>query len=528
MRAITRVAVATLAASAMLTACSSGSSGGKNAKLVSGGTLTIAVAQDPGNLDPQNSALSVDGTFAAFAYDPLVNQDKTGKMVSGLAQSWTQSGNTFTFTMHDAVTCSDGTPLTASTVAANFTYIADPKNKSPLLGQIVPPGLKASGNDTAHTVTLHLTGPFPFFLIGMTGVPIVCQKGLADRKLLAQHTDGTGAYVLASAVSGDTYIYTVRKGYAWGPAGATTQPTGVPAKLKVRVITNASTATNLLLAGQVNIADVSDADRQRVEAQHLIHSDLRKPTGEMYFNEAAGRPTADVDVRRALVMGLDLTKLGKVLTSGAGHPSQGMVTAEPKPCQGDPVTGNVPAHDPSGAGALLDRAGWTMGPNGVRQKGGKPLELNLVYSSPPDTFPSTAELAVSQWKAIGVQVKAVQKPITQISTVLFGTGAFDISWAGLTVNLPSQLVPFLSGATPPNGTNFAHLHNADYDRLAAAAAAKPGTTGCADWNAAETALVKAVDVVPYYDSVVPTYAKNTTFDAVNGGYVITSLRLRAG
>ncbi|MGI8867416.1 MAG: ABC transporter substrate-binding protein [Mycobacteriales bacterium] len=527
MKSITRVAAAVLAVTVVASACSS-ASGQNTHKFVDGATMTIAVAQDPGNLDPQNTLLSVDGTFASFAYDPLVYQDPAGKTVSGLAKSWAHAGNTYTFTLHPGVTCSDGTALTASTVAANFSYLADPKNKSPVLGLYIPAGLKASANDAAHTVTLTLPGPFPFFLTGLVGVPIVCQKGLSDRKLLAQHTDGTGAYVLSSAVAGDTYTYTVRKDYTWGPGRASTHAAGTPAKLAVKVITNASTATNLLLSGQVNIADVSQADRSRVDAAHLMHRDVRKPTGQMYFNQAPGRPTADENVRRALVKALDLGQLGKVLTSGTGTPSQGMVTVDPKPCQGDPVKGNLPAHDPTGAGALLDQAGWTKGPNGVREKGGHPLSLTLIYSTPPDTTSSAAELAVSQWKAAGVQVKAVQKPITQISTVLFGTGEFDISWAGLTVQLPNQLVPLVSGAAPPAGTNFAHITNSDYSRLATAALAKSGDTGCADWTAAETALVKAVDVVPYYDSLNPTYAKNASFQAAGGGYIVTSLRMLAG
>jgi len=103
----------------------------------------------------------------------------------------------------------------------------------------------------------------------------------------------------------------------------------------------------------------------------------------------------------------------------------------------------------------------------------------------------------------------------------------DIGWITITIQLPSQLVPFASGAEPPNGTNFAHIKNADYTRLVTQAATKPGDTGCPQWNAAEVALVKQSDFVPYYDSVAPTWTNKATYKDIGGGPVPTSLRLLA-
>jgi peptide/nickel transport system substrate-binding protein len=38
-----------------------------------------------------------------------------------------------------------------------------------------------------------------------------------------------------------------------------------------------------------------------------------------------------------------------------------------------------------------------------------------------------------------------------------------------------------------------------------------GTAGCPDWNAAETALFKNVDLVPFVNSALGIYAKGATF-----------------
>jgi len=165
-------------------------------------------------------------------------------------------------------------------------------------------------------------------------------------------------------------------------------------------------------------------------------------------------------VRKALVQALDLEQVGKVLTNGNGKPSQGFVTVSPKPCSGDNVAGNLPGHDLSAAKSALDAAGWKAGAGGVRSKDGKKLAITLMYGTQlGPTEASTAELIQQAWKGLGADVtlKGVDSP--GLNTLYFGTGAWDASMAPITLNLPSQLVPFVSGPVPPNGTNFAHLLN---------------------------------------------------------------------
>jgi ABC-type transport system substrate-binding protein len=84
------------------------------AAVASGGTLTYAVDQDPGALDPHMTVLSVTREMAKFAYDTLVYTDEDGETVPGLAEAWEVEGNALTYTLREGVTCADGSPLTAS------------------------------------------------------------------------------------------------------------------------------------------------------------------------------------------------------------------------------------------------------------------------------------------------------------------------------------------------------------------------------------------------------------------------------
>ncbi|WP_372666341.1 ABC transporter substrate-binding protein [Amycolatopsis kentuckyensis] len=513
-----------------LTATACGGSGGGAATgdgtPVDGKTFGLGVGSDPGSLDPHMTVLSVAIQVDRFLYDTLLNIDDSGKPVAGLAAKWEASTTTASFTLRPGLTCADGSPLTAADVAANINFIGDPANKSPIAGLYIAPGTKATA-DAAGTISVTSGKPDAFLARNVGGVPIACAKGLADRKLLAKGEAGTGMFTVSEAVPNDHYTFTRRKDYTWGP-GDWKAETGLPEKVVVRVIPNTTTATNLLLSGELNAAQINGPDRQRLEARKLFHTDFTAPMGEIFYNQAAGRPGQDEAVRRALTQALDLPQLGKVLTSDAGRPSKGMITNEPEVCPGDTVTGNLPAHDPAAAASALDAAGWTKGADGVRAKNGKKLSLTVLYGTQlGPTMAPTAELVQQQWKSLGAEVtlKAVDSP--GLSQVLFGTGEWEVSLGPVGFSLPSQLVPFVSGPAAPDGTNFAHIANPGYEQGAQAAAAKPGDASCADWNAAETALIKRVDAVPYFDSVVPFYASGAKFSLSQGSLTPTSIRMFA-
>src|SRR5262245_19967189 len=103
--------------SLVLSAC--GGSGGSAAPggpvhYATGGTFTMTVSYDLGAFDPYTGIVLGP---SVLAYDSLVNLRQDGRFVSGLAQKWTADVRSATFTLRPGVTCSDGTPLTASQVA---------------------------------------------------------------------------------------------------------------------------------------------------------------------------------------------------------------------------------------------------------------------------------------------------------------------------------------------------------------------------------------------------------------------------
>jgi len=508
----------------------SSTSGGNSDKVVKGGTFVAAISTDPGNMDPQKAADVTTNALDYFAYDSLINLDEKGNPVSQLATKWTSTATTATFTLRDDVTCADGSKLTAALVKRNFDWIKEPKSQSAVIGSGLPDGAYTTAADeTKHTFTITMKKPFSFLLTGAGLVPIVCAKGMDNRKLLAHGVQGTGPYRLAQSVAGDHYTFAVRKDYKWGPGGATTQTDGIPDKVTFKVVQNPTTGVNLLLTGQLNALDVAGPDRKRL-AGHGFY-EFKTPGGplDFFFNQAAGHPGADEKVRRALALAVDLPQLIKVVTEGSGTAPEDLTVNQPQPCQVPTVAGNLPKHDVEQAKQLLDEAGWKAGAGGVRTKNGAKLAVKLLYVNGTPSQDAGMELTRNWWKAIGVDVTLKGVGANVVSQTLFtNTGGWDVGALGIAVSYPSQLVGFLSGPTAPAGQNFSGIKNADYDRLVKQAAGTVGDKACRLWADAEKALFAKVDLLPVSVTTAYSFGNKTKYRFGNLGIEPTSIRMLAG
>jgi peptide/nickel transport system substrate-binding protein len=86
------------------------------------GTLTVAVADfAQESLDPCN----VESTWGWGLYDALLRWDATGKLVPGVADTWTLEGNTWTFKIHKGIKFWNGDPLTAADVKFSMDRFSD-------------------------------------------------------------------------------------------------------------------------------------------------------------------------------------------------------------------------------------------------------------------------------------------------------------------------------------------------------------------------------------------------------------------
>jgi peptide/nickel transport system substrate-binding protein len=201
-----------------------------------------------------------------------------------------------------------------------------------------------------------------------------------------------------------------------------------------------------------------------------------------------------------------------VLTAGAGKPSTGLVEPALSPCKGNTVGSSLPAYNESAAKSAL---------------AGQKLSIALYYPTSLGTGATGAVTLLQQaWSQLGVSVSLHAITDAEIdSDIVAGQAAWNVAILPLGVDSPGQLVPFLSGATPPKGTNFAYLNNAGYTADVTKASAIAGKAGCPDWNAAETALFNNVDLVPFVNSALTVYGKGATFQFAEDMVSPASIRM---
>ncbi len=157
-RAVAALAVVLVATAVV--ACSSGKGGGDaGGPRRSGGTMRLAVvgltSYDPATVVPTDQAEMVAADLVA---DGLTAVDaQSGAVVPSLAESWVadDAGTTWTFTLRDGATFSDGSPVTAADAVTALTRVA--RKGSATLAAARLEGIAGYGDLVAGRTTL-LTG----------------------------------------------------------------------------------------------------------------------------------------------------------------------------------------------------------------------------------------------------------------------------------------------------------------------------------------------------------------------------------
>src|SRR5215211_2520463 len=89
---------------------------------------SLAGVTDLVSLDPAKASDLQGFTVIAFLYGGLVKLDEQLQVVPSLAEEWSVSDDslTYTFTLRDGIAFSDGTPITADDVVWTFNHALDP------------------------------------------------------------------------------------------------------------------------------------------------------------------------------------------------------------------------------------------------------------------------------------------------------------------------------------------------------------------------------------------------------------------
>lgn len=338
----------------------------------------------------------------SILYDTLVSITEDG-YEGCLAESWTisEDGKIYTFKIRDGVTFSDGTICDANAILANFNAIIENKDRHTWLEMMnLLVGVSAPDD---HTFVIELSEAYypmltelgcirPFAMISPN-----CMIDGSTKDGVSGYI-GTGPYVLTDFET-DQYAVFERNENYWGEKPEIE-------RITVKVIPDNQTRIMALESGEIDLIfgkNMLDADAisQYVDSDKFEVA-LSDPTSTRHIVlNTTNEILSDTAVRQALQHATNRTAISEGIFYGLEQPADTLYAATVPYCD---VELTPYEYSTETASSMLDEAGWIMGSSGIREKGGKKLELDLLYNSDSVTEKTISEYLQSEYLKLGISL----------------------------------------------------------------------------------------------------------------------------
>lgn len=461
-----------------------------------GGEIAIGLATDPGCIDPQQTGSLVALNISRALVDSLTDQDpETGEIVPWLAESFdiNDAGTEFTFKLRDGVTFSDGSPLTAEVVKANFETLSDPKNSVGGPGASYLIGYQDVTVEDEYTVTISFAEPNAQFLqaTATTALGIVSLETTTKTpEERCSAVVGTGAFTLDHYSQNQEAVLAKRTDYAWGSEAWTSQGPAHLDRLTYKFVPEPAVRTGALSSGELQVAaDIQPLDQDQFTGNgfQLVTRPNPGIVPPLYLNHEG--LLADQNLRLAVLKGIDRQDLVDTLYNERYLPATDILSST---TPGYTDHSDLLAYDPDAAAALLEESGWTVGDGGIRTKDGATLTLTAISGFPQPEL----EVVQQQLVKIGVDLQIAQSTSDEFLTRQTD-GEFDISSWSLTRSDPDVLRTVLYS---PGANNF-RLPAGDLDGLLEDQLSELDTDARAGIVAEiTTKALEQADIVPLYEA----------------------------
>ncbi|WP_413504433.1 TIGR04028 family ABC transporter substrate-binding protein [Serratia grimesii] len=378
---------------------------------VQGGTLVYLEQQAHTNLYPPSGGFYPNGGILNQITDKLTYQNpKTLEIEPWIAESWSSNADKteYTFKLRPGVTFSDGTPLDANAVAKNFdTFGLGNKEKRLPVSEVINNYDHSEVIDPL-TVKFYFKRSSPGFLQGTATIGSgLVSLGTLNRNYDelgdARHIIGSGPFVVSGETLGREVDLSVRKDYQWGPTKLAQQGRANLDGIKVIVTGEDSVRIGALQAGQADfIRQIQAYDEKQTQDQGFtIYAAPTRGVNDSVAFRPDNPLVSDLRVRQALLHATDSKQIVDTLFS-VNYPQAKSVIASS--AAGFVDLSAKLRFDPELANRLLDEAGWKKGSDGLREKDGKKLLLNIYESLPQPQNKAVLQLVSQQWGKVGARL----------------------------------------------------------------------------------------------------------------------------
>lgn len=418
------------------------------AETTGGGTLVVAITEDPGQFNPALTTSGSVHTASELMFNGLVSYDDDYAPQPDLAVSWEieEGGALYRFTLRDDVVWHDGTPFTSNDVKFTFENVLTEfhSRTAASVGAL----LESVDTPDDTTVEFRFSEPYAPLLqqLDVTEAPILPAHIYEGSDIEANPANlepvGTGPFMFASRSPDEEIVLSKNPNYF---------KDGLPIldEVIMRVIPDAGSQVIALESGEVDwlwSVPGPDIERFRNDDDYGTLNTLVNPGGAnciMTVSFNLERPIfQDVRVRRAIAHALDREAFVERVAFGQGNAATAPISSGIPTAHADGL--DLPHFDPEEAGRLLDEAGWPRDGDGVRTaqgvegvEDGTPLRFGVHH------FPNFApygELMKALLIEIGVDLEInALEPATLVEQV-FTEREFD-----------TNIISYCNGTDPEIG-----------------------------------------------------------------------------
>lgn len=335
-------------------------------------------------------------------YDGLIDMTENG-FEGALAESWdiSEDGKTYTFHIRDGVKFSDGEVCDANAIKANFDAIIENKDRHVWLTMMTL--LESVEAPDEKTFVIKLTEPYYPMLTELAMVrpfAMISPASMKDGSTMNGVEDyiGTGPYVLSEVVTDEYAVFERNENY-WGEKPALE-------KLTVKVIPDNQTRILALEKGEVDLIygkNMIDADTiKNHEGKDGFEIKLSNPTStRQIVMNTTNDILKDKNVRYAISYATNKQAIADGIFHGLENVAETLYAKTVPYCDVEltPFT-----YDAAKATSILTEAGWTKGSDGILEKNGQKLELELLYNSDSVTEKNISEYLQSEYLKLGIKL----------------------------------------------------------------------------------------------------------------------------
>jgi peptide/nickel transport system substrate-binding protein len=364
------------------------------------GPVVVLLQAEPVSLDPMFT--QSDAHMILTIHEGLFRLDNDGKIVPAVAESIVNVDPlTWEVKIRQGLEFHNGEPINADAVVFTFDrakklFAAGQGDLTFAMGALLYDKVEKVDD---YTVRIVMQKPDPI----ITSHLVNPEFSILPPKYYSEHTPeevtfapvGAGGYKFVSYKAGEGLVLTAFEKYRLGKPPVQ--------DVIVKAVPEVATRIAEMQAGSADLMMGVPADLKASLESSGVKVVVAPSYRRLFVAIKQGRhpALADVRVRQAMNYAFNCAEIAQTLIGGMAKCNIDLVNSPYNNANLEPF-----GYHPDKAKQLLDEAGWKPGPDGIREKDGQRLSLEMDTTDGSYLMDKEiAQVAVDYWKAVGIEIK---------------------------------------------------------------------------------------------------------------------------